>query len=75
LLAAKSEQLLIGERPTAEVIRAAAVAATVDIDPSSDIHASGRYRRHLAAVLTRRALAQAFGRASGVPLTTTGSQS
>ena len=33
--------------------------------PTSDIHASARYRRHLAVVLTRRALEQAFSRAAG----------
>ena len=31
-----------------------------DIDPTSDIHATSKYRRHLAAVLTRRALEQAL---------------
>ena len=30
-----------------------------EIDPPSDIHASAACRRHLAAVLTRRALAAA----------------
>lgn len=39
----------------------AALARLVDerIDPEGDIHASGEYRRHLAHVLTRRALDQA----------------
>jgi CO/xanthine dehydrogenase FAD-binding subunit len=57
-------QRLVGQRPSLEVIGAAAAAATADIDPTSDIHASGRYRRHLAVVLTQRALEQAFGRAA-----------
>jgi CO/xanthine dehydrogenase FAD-binding subunit len=65
VLAATVEPLLVGQRPSLEAIDAAAAAATADIDPTSDIHASGRYRRRLAAVLTRRALQQAFGRAAG----------
>jgi carbon-monoxide dehydrogenase medium subunit len=64
VLAARSERLLVGERPTPDAIRAAAAASSGDIDPSSDIHASARYRRHLAVVLTRRALEQAFSRAA-----------
>ena len=32
----------------------------IDIDPTSDIHASSRYRRQLAAVLIRRVLERAF---------------
>lgn len=56
--------LLKGQMPTAEVIRAAAeTAAQADIDPGSDIHASADFRRHLARVLARRALEQAFERA------------
>jgi aerobic carbon-monoxide dehydrogenase medium subunit len=54
-------RLLHGESPTPELIAAAADAvATHDIDPAGDIHASAAYRRHLARVLTRRALTQAF---------------
>jgi carbon-monoxide dehydrogenase medium subunit len=59
--------LLLGEKPTAALIEAAAQhAAMVDLDPPSDIHASARYRRHLAQVLGRRALVEAFGRAGVV---------
>jgi len=55
---------LIGETPSEKAIRAAAeTAASVDIDPGNDIHASATYRRHLAKVLTAQALAQAFERA------------
>ena len=45
------------------VSEAAQVAAHRDIDPPSDIHASAAYRRHLAAVLTKRALDTAVARA------------
>ena len=52
---------LVGQHPTADAIRAAAEAvAEHDIDPTTDIHASSRYRRRLAAVLTRRVLERAF---------------
>ena len=56
--------LLQGQEPTAEAIEAAAdKAASVDIEPGSDIHATAEFRRHLARVLTRRALEEAFRRA------------
>ena len=47
-------------RPPTRFARAADAAAAHDIDPPGDIHASSRYRRHLAAVLTRRVLERAF---------------
>lgn len=57
-------EMLVGQRPNlARLEEAARHAAMVDLDPPSDIHASTRYRRHLAQVLGRRALAEAFGRA------------
>jgi CO/xanthine dehydrogenase FAD-binding subunit len=42
---------------------AARIADT--LDPASDVHASGDYRRRLARVLIARALRQALGRATG----------
>ena len=61
LVATHAAQVLEGQRPSPDVIRAAAEAsAAEDIDPSSDIHASSRYRRQLAAVLIRRVLEGAF---------------
>jgi len=61
VLAAEVARLLVGVRPSRESIREAAEAsARVDIDPTSDIHASSRYRRQLAAVLIRRVLERAF---------------
>ncbi len=57
-------EVLEGQTPTPEAIAAAAeAAASADVDPSSDIHATADYRRHLVKVLTRRALEQAFERA------------
>ncbi len=65
MYARQAEETLVGQAPTPEAIRAAAeMAATADIDPGSDIHASAEFRRHLARVLAGRALEEAFGRAS-----------
>jgi carbon-monoxide dehydrogenase medium subunit len=60
----QAAEALKGQVPTSEAIRATAeTAATDDIDPGSDIHASAEYRRHLAKVLVRQALERAFERA------------
>ncbi len=37
-----------------------------ELDPMEDLHATADYRRHLAAVFTRRAVLRAHGRAVGV---------
>ena len=64
MLAEHAAKALTGNPPSDESIRAAAdAAATRDIDPPSDIHASARYRRQLANVLTRRVLQRACERA------------
>jgi len=64
VLAAQAAGLLAGQVPSSALIRAAAdAAATRDIDPPGDIHASPAYRRRLAGVLTRRALTRALDRA------------
>jgi CO/xanthine dehydrogenase FAD-binding subunit len=56
-----AEALLLGQPPDEEVFRAAGEsAATTDIDPVGDVHATPAYRRQLARVLTVRALEQAF---------------
>jgi aerobic carbon-monoxide dehydrogenase medium subunit len=57
-----AEARLIGQPLDAGAIRAAAAAAWL-IEPISDIHASGEYRRHLAQVLSSRALNDAARRA------------
>jgi carbon-monoxide dehydrogenase medium subunit len=56
---AAGEAALIGEAGSIEAFRAAAEEAR-KIDAIGDIHAPAIYRQHLAAVLTRRALAKAW---------------
>ncbi len=64
--AVKAQEGLRKEKPTTEVIAAAAAtAASEDIDPTGDIHASEAYRRHLARVLTVDVLTRASLRARG----------
>ena len=63
MLAQQAAKTLVGQSPTPAAIRAAAeAAAKADVDPSSDIHASAAYRRHLVKVLAVRALTEAFAR-------------
>jgi len=50
------EQALVGQQATADAIRTAAQAAAEGTDPPVDANADADYRRHLAGVLTRRAL-------------------
>jgi CO/xanthine dehydrogenase FAD-binding subunit len=62
--AVEAAGMLVGEEVTPELITAAAEkAASDEIDPGSDIHATADFRRHLANVLTRRALEEALQRA------------
>ena len=61
--AQEATELLVGEQPTEELFAAAAEQAAVSSKPSSDIHASAKYRQHLVRVLTRRALKKALERA------------
>ena len=64
VVAREAMNILKGEEPIDEAIRAAAEkAAQVDIDPIGDVHASADFRRHLAKVLARRVLTKAVERA------------
>jgi carbon-monoxide dehydrogenase medium subunit len=55
------EQALIGQPATAESIRAAAVHAPEGTNPISDANSDVEFRRHLATVLTSRAVLAAVG--------------
>jgi xanthine dehydrogenase iron-sulfur cluster and FAD-binding subunit A len=61
--AGAAERALVGHPVSVEPLEAAADLVREGIDPDGDIHASADYRRHLAGVLTVRALGQAADRA------------
>ena len=54
--AAAAEDLLVGERPSAELFDEAARRATEDADPPADLQGSSDYRKTVAAALVRRGL-------------------
>jgi aerobic carbon-monoxide dehydrogenase medium subunit len=59
---AAAETLLVGQKPTADLIRAAADAAMKKSDPQADLRGSVDYKKHLAGVLVARGLVQALSR-------------
>ena len=61
--ARNAEAALAGREPTDGTVEEAAASVAGEIDPVSDVHGSGDYRRHVAGVLTRRALSIARDRA------------
>jgi carbon-monoxide dehydrogenase medium subunit len=63
LRATAVEQALRGQPATAESFAAAARHADEGTNPPSDLNASTEYKRHLARVLTKRALADAAANA------------
>jgi len=60
----QAEAALKGAPVSEDAINSAAERVSPAIDPVSDVHATAAYRRHVAAVLTRRAIREATGRAS-----------
>jgi carbon-monoxide dehydrogenase medium subunit len=61
LRASAVEEALRGQAVTRENLAAAAERAAEGTDPPADLNASADYKRHLARVLTRRALEEAAG--------------
>lgn len=56
------EQALIGQAATGDAVRQAAASAAEGTNPPTDTNGDAPYRRHLAAVLTGRAVLAAAGR-------------
>jgi aerobic carbon-monoxide dehydrogenase medium subunit len=54
--ATAAEDLLAGERPSAELFDEAARRATEDLEPPADLHGSSDYRKTVAAAVVRRGL-------------------
>ena len=57
-----AEKLLTGQKPSAELIRAASDAAWQRSAPQADLRGSVDYKKHLAGTLVARGLRQALGR-------------
>jgi carbon-monoxide dehydrogenase medium subunit len=58
----EAEALLAGQKPTAELLRAAGDAAARKSDPQADLRGSIDYKKNLAGVLVSRGLRQALAR-------------
>jgi carbon-monoxide dehydrogenase medium subunit len=58
----EAERVLTGQKPTADLIRAAAAAAASKSAPQADLRGSVPYKKNLAGVLVARGLRQALGR-------------
>ena len=63
--ASAAEDIVRGQRPTAELLRRAGEAVADAVDPLDDLRGSAEYKREMATVFTRRALEQAVARAGG----------
>ena len=63
LRASRSEEVLLGNQPTEDLINLAAQYASEDCSPSADLRGDEEYKRHLVKVVTRRMLNLAIERA------------
>lgn len=55
------EAALVGQAATDEAVRSAVASVAEGTNPPSDLNGDADYRRHLATVLTRRAVLAAAG--------------
>jgi carbon-monoxide dehydrogenase medium subunit len=65
LRASEAEALLSGHELSAALVETAVRAIQSSVEPNSDLHASGAYRRHLMGALAQRAIDAAWQRARG----------
>lgn len=61
----EAEQMLLGREPTDELLSEAAESIDSVIEPLEDVHGPADYKRHLAKVVTLRALRAARSRSTG----------
>jgi len=61
--ASTAADALIGHQPTEAALRDVAASVQAMIDPGGSVHATADYQRHIAGVLTERALQTAYQRA------------
>ena len=59
--ASNVEEALMGQTPTAEMLREASQAVTGIVDPTDDPRGSAWYKRDMSAIFTRRALEKVLG--------------
>ncbi len=64
VIAHGAQAILEGEKPHPRLAAEAARRGSEEVEPMGSVHASPEYQRHLARVLTERALIRAFGRAA-----------
>lgn len=65
MLATRSEEVLRGQVPTDDVIAQAALYASEDCNPSSDLRGDEDFKREMVRVLTKRMIHKALERARG----------
>jgi carbon-monoxide dehydrogenase medium subunit len=56
---------LVGRVLDDSIVAEVARLAAAELDPPSDVHATGAYRKHIAGVLASRTLTAAYGKAKG----------
>jgi aerobic carbon-monoxide dehydrogenase medium subunit len=65
VVAREAMRALVGQKPSEALFEEVGRRVSAIVQPDSDLHASSNYRRHVAGVLARRALARACARAAG----------
>jgi carbon-monoxide dehydrogenase medium subunit len=58
----EAERLLVGQKPSADLIRAAAEAAARQSDPQADLRGTVEFKKNLAGVLVSRGVRQSLAR-------------
>ena len=65
MIAVEAQDILKGEKPGLDAFQAASAKAAEEVQPVGNVHTTPEYQRHLARVLTERALKRAASRLNG----------